>query len=107
MTIVYTGNGVALTNTGQVLHTVPGSGVKSSQSLHVQVSNIDTAYQRTLEFWLQITGGRNLVVAEAIGVDYGTAVQFTGLVLNPGESLQGYAETNGLLIVNVSVGEQR
>lgn len=106
MTIVYQGFGVALTLAPQTIASMP-SGTKTSNVVHVQVTNRDSEFQRNLGFWLEIVGVRNTTIVDNVECPFGEVLQFSGLTLNPGESLRGYADTNALLHVNVSTGEQR
>lgn len=106
MSIIYTGAGVALTPVPQTLATV-ASGTKSANVVHVQVTNLDYDFMRTLYFWMRIIGGRNLVIVENADVPYGQALQFSGISLAVGESLQAYSDTSGLVVCNVSLGEQK
>lgn len=107
MTISYVGAGLSLTPAHLVLATA-SMNAKSTNIVHVQLTNLDSLFMRRLEFYLSIGGmSRNYVVAEAIGIDYGTMLEFSGISLMPGESLYGYSETVGLITCTVSTGEQK
>lgn len=106
MSINYKGQSLLLTVASQTLAT-PTSGAKSSNIVHVQVANLDREFRRTLSFWLQKAGTPDVVIAEDVGIEFGTTLQFSGISLSPGESLKGWAETNGLLSITISQGEQR
>jgi len=106
MTISYKGGGMPLTTVAQALHTV-AAGTKSAVPVSVHVTNVDKEFRRRLNFWLSITGGRNMIVVNGAEVEFGVTTVFAGPALNPGESLMAYAETLGLLVAASSTGEQR
>lgn len=106
MSIKYKGEGKLLTTIPQVIAEAE-PGTKSTNAVHIHVTNADAAFRRTLQMWMQVIGGRNIMIAEALEVEYGTSPQFSGITLNPGEKIQAWAETTGLLSVAISTGEQR
>lgn len=106
MSIIYKGDGKLLTTVPQVIAEAV-TGTKSTNAVHIQITNADALYRRTLVMWMQIIGGRNQMIAEALEIEYGAAPQFSGVTLNPGEKIQAWAETNGLLSATISTGEQR
>jgi hypothetical protein len=106
MTINYQGTTTELNITPAALAEVP-SNAKSSMVVHVQVTSLDAYFRRELNFWLSISGGRNNVIAAGVPVQYGETPEFSGISLNPGETLNGYADTNGLLVITTSVGVQQ
>ena len=103
MTIRIVPAGRQLTDTPTVVYTAPAGVVSST----VAAGTVENHSVIGVRLWIRITG-RGLLVVNGKDIPVvGSPLQLPVIALLPGESLEAWAETAGVLDIALTIGEQR